>query len=156
FSANNTYTGTTTVNSGVLYVNGNHTTGGAYTVNGGTLGGTGTIGSPITVAAGATLAPGVGTTTIGTLTAPSVSLAGTLSIAIDDSDPQFTDVLNVTNALSRSNAGVSFNIVNGSATQPSYVIAKYGSLTGNPFISFNGIPDGYTINYNYQNLKEIA
>src|SRR5262249_46538512 len=78
FSANNTYTGTTTVNSGVLYVNGNHTTGGAYTVNGGTLGGTGTIGSPITVAAGATLAPGVGTTTIGTLTAPSVSLAGTL------------------------------------------------------------------------------
>ena len=29
-------------------------------------------------------------------------------------------------------------------------------MTGNPFVSFNGIPDGYTINYNYQNLKEIA
>ena len=156
FSGNNTYTGTTTVNSGVLYVNGTHNTGGAYTVNGGTLGGTGTIGSPITVASGATLAPGVGTTTIGSLTAPSVSLAGTLSIAINDSDPAFTDVLNVANALTLSNAAVSFNIVNNSATQPSYVIAKYGSLTGSPFISFNGIPDGYTINYNYQNLKEIA
>ena len=46
FSGNNTYTGTTTVNSGVLYVNGAHNTGGAYTVNGGTLGGTRTIGSP--------------------------------------------------------------------------------------------------------------
>jgi hypothetical protein len=71
-------------------------------------------------------------------------------------DPAFTDVLNVANALTLSNAAVSFNIVNSSATQPSYVFAKYGSLTGNPFISFTGIPDGYTINYNYQNLKEIA
>jgi fibronectin-binding autotransporter adhesin len=155
FSANNTYTGTTTVNGGVLYVNGTHTTGGAYTVNGGTLGGTGTIGSPITVAAGATLAPGVGTTTIGTLTAPSVSLAGTLGIVINDFDPAINDMLNVSGALSLSNAALNFNAPNGAA-QPSYVIAKYGSLTGNPFISFNGIPDGYTINYNYQNLKEIA
>ena len=85
-----------------------------------------------------------------------MSLAGTLSIGINDSDPAFTDVLNVANALTLSNAAVSFNIVNSSATQPSYVFAKYGSLTGNPFISFNGIPDGYTINYNFQNLKEIA
>jgi hypothetical protein len=66
------------------------------------------------------------------------------------------DVLNVTNALSLTNAAVNFTVANNFASQPAYVFAHYGSLTGNPFVSFNGIPDGYTINYNYQNLKEIA
>ena len=156
FSGNNTYTGTTTINSGVLYVNGTHNTGGAYTVNGGTLGGTGTIGSPVTVSAGGTLAPGVDITTIGSLTVPSASLAGTLSIVLNDFDPLLTDVLNVTGALSLTNAAVSFNAPNGAA-QPAYVFAHYGSLLeGHPFISFNGIPDGYTLNYNFQNMKEIA
>ena len=97
----------------------------------------------------------MGTTTIGTLTAPSVSLAGTLNIVLNDADPAFQDVLNVTNALSLTNAALTFSAPNGTA-QPAYVFAHYGSLAGNPFISFAGIPDGYTINYNYQNLKEIA
>lgn len=51
---------------------------------------------------------------------------------------------------------MNFTVANNSATQPTYVFAHYGTLTGGPFTSFTGIPDGYTINYNFQNLKEIA
>ncbi|MDO9405693.1 MAG: autotransporter domain-containing protein [Polaromonas sp.] len=59
----NTYTGATSVNSGLLSVNGSITS--ATTVNaGGTLGGSGTVGN-VTVGNGGTLAPG---NSIGTLT----------------------------------------------------------------------------------------
>ncbi len=70
-SGTNTYAGPTTVNGGVLVVNGSHTNGQAYTVNaGGTLAGRGTIHSAVNVAAAGTLAAGhagPGTMTIGDL-----------------------------------------------------------------------------------------
>lgn len=58
-AGNNTYTGTTVLNSGTLLVNGSHMGGGAYTVNtGATLGGAGTISSvsPIGLNGGTILA----------------------------------------------------------------------------------------------------
>lgn len=64
----NTYTGTTTVQSGTLLVNGNQSaaTGATNVMSGGTLGGTGTLGGDVTVADGGTLSPGAspGTLTV--------------------------------------------------------------------------------------------
>lgn len=60
----NTYTGTTTINAGVLRINNSTSSSSAVTVNGGDLGGTGTVGGSVTVAAAGNLAPGV---TAGTL-----------------------------------------------------------------------------------------
>ncbi|MCL2715438.1 MAG: autotransporter-associated beta strand repeat-containing protein, partial [Alphaproteobacteria bacterium] len=63
----NSYSGTTTVSSGGLYINGSQSGNGLTTVNvGGTLGGTGTLGGPVTVAG--TLAPGNVGVLPGTLT----------------------------------------------------------------------------------------
>lgn len=67
-SGANTYTGATTVNAGLLNINGSSVS--AVTVNtGGTLGGTGSIRGDVTIAGG-TLAPGLspGTMTVGSLT----------------------------------------------------------------------------------------
>ena len=82
-SNSNSYTGTTTVNGGVLVVNGSVV--GPVVVNsGGTLQGTGSLGGLVTVAAGGTLAPGnrPGTINLGSLTLNSgavtnIELAGT-------------------------------------------------------------------------------
>ncbi|RST51865.1 autotransporter-associated beta strand repeat-containing protein [Variovorax sp. MHTC-1] len=65
----NAYLGTTTVQAGILLVNGDQSGAtGLTTVQGGaTLGGTGTVGGDVAIASGATLSPG-GTSAAGTLT----------------------------------------------------------------------------------------
>lgn len=66
----NSYTGTTAVDAGALFVNGNQTsaTGDTTVASGATLGGRGVIGGSVTVADGATLSPGDNTVVPGTLT----------------------------------------------------------------------------------------
>ncbi|MFO1208401.1 MAG: autotransporter-associated beta strand repeat-containing protein [Amaricoccus sp.] len=68
--AANSYTGTTTVAAGALYIDGDQSgaTGTTTAQAGATLGGGGTIGGNVTIANGATLAPGDVGTTPGTLT----------------------------------------------------------------------------------------
>ena len=73
-AATNTYTGSTTVNAGTLWVNGRTATGAMIVTNSGTLGGTGIISGATTINAGGTLSPG--TTNIGTLT-----ISNTLTLA---------------------------------------------------------------------------
>jgi autotransporter-associated beta strand protein len=153
-SASNSYLGTTHVNAGTLLVNGTHNGGGAYTVaNGGTLGGTGTIGSAVNVNAGGILGPGA---SIGTLTVDSASILGTLNIEYDGAASTI-DKLTVTNLLSIAGSTIDFD--NLSATPLSgagpYILASYGSLTGT-FSSVLNPPSGFTINYNYNGLKQIA
>ena len=68
-TANNTYTGGTTVDAGSLYVNGDQTAAtGATTVNNATLGGKGVIGGNVTLTGNSTLSPGDNSTAPGTLT----------------------------------------------------------------------------------------
>ncbi|MHA3770403.1 beta strand repeat-containing protein [Verrucomicrobiota bacterium sgz303538] len=68
---NNTYTGTTTIDSGTLLVSGSLSGSSAVTVNStGTLGGSGSVGN-VTVNLGGTVSPGIGA---GTLTATGLSL----------------------------------------------------------------------------------
>ncbi len=62
----NTYTGSTTVGSGTLLINGQTGSGNVTVQTTGTLGGIGVIGGAVNVAAGGTLAPG--SSSIGTLT----------------------------------------------------------------------------------------
>ncbi|MCW2477666.1 autotransporter-associated beta strand repeat-containing protein [Candidatus Symbiopectobacterium sp. NZEC135] len=69
-SANNSYSGTTSVSNGSLYINGNQTsaTGTTTVSNGAMLGGNGTIGGAVTVANGGILSPGAASGRVGTLT----------------------------------------------------------------------------------------
>ena len=65
----NSYSGGTTLNAGVLYINGDQSAAGGLTrVNGGLLGGSGVIGGAVSVADGAILAPGGSAGAAGTLT----------------------------------------------------------------------------------------
>lgn len=104
-TANNLYTGATTVSDGALLVNGAIASGGAVTVqSGATLGGTGTINCPVSVSAGGTLAPGA---SLGTLTVNnSLTLNGNLFIEVNSAASPSNDLVNVTGTLSSSGAGV--------------------------------------------------
>ena len=95
----NTYTGTTTVNSGTLIINGNISTSLTTIKSGGTLGGSGYVGG-LSVEGGGTLAPGnspgilnVGSTSLATLSTFAVEINGnTVSTQYDQ--------LNVTGTVS--------------------------------------------------------
>jgi autotransporter-associated beta strand protein len=75
FTANNTYTGETRVDSGTLRINGDQSaaTGLVTVANGATLGGSGVIGGAVNVADGGHIAPG---NSPGTLTMGSLTLSG--------------------------------------------------------------------------------
>jgi autotransporter-associated beta strand protein len=150
-TAANAYTGITTVNAGTLLVNGiQNLATGAVTVAGGSLGGIGTIGGNITVNAAGTLAPGQ---SVGTLTTVnSVTLNGKLSIEIDGAS---TDKLVVGSTLNITNGTLDLTEINPASGTP-IIIASYGGLTGTQFATVNGLPSGYTINYNYNSLNQIA
>lgn len=87
-AGNNSYTGETTVAAGTLVVNGGNGIS-PVTVNAsGTLAGTGTLGSTVNVLAGGTLTPGIPqrgalTVALGTLTAGSTTIGGTVLMKLD-------------------------------------------------------------------------
>ncbi len=107
-SGENTYTGPTTANSGVLLVNGATAPGSAVTVNGGgILAGTGTIGGPVTVAGGL-ISPGVNSQAplLGTLTINNhLTLAGDVQIEVNKSHPQTNDMILVSGNLTNTGTG---------------------------------------------------
>jgi autotransporter-associated beta strand protein len=138
-----TYTGGTTINSGILKVN--NTTGsglgtGAVTINsGGILAGTGIISGAVTVNDGGTLSPGGG---IGTLTlnsTVSVLPGATLLIDIDKSRPK-TDILNLTGSMTMGGK-LQLNPLNGTtyAVGDTFKIIV-GAVTGVPTEVIPAVP----------------
>ncbi|MCB1131447.1 MAG: autotransporter-associated beta strand repeat-containing protein, partial [Verrucomicrobiae bacterium] len=146
----NTYSGTTTVNAGILSINGDQTGAtGAVQVSGGSLGGAGIIGGAVTVGALGILDPAYVVTAgaTGTLTVDSAnfSAGGTLAVDLNDANGQKADLLAVNNGLNVANAKLVFKVA-GALAETSYTIASAGSITGT--ISpgdVTGLPAGYQL-----------
>ena len=144
-SAANTYTGPTSVNEGTLRVNGSTAAASALSVaSTATLGGSGTVSGAITVDSGGTLAPG---NSVGTLTAGSAAINGTLAIELDGGS---ADRLNVTGNLNITNATLALS---GTPTAPELILAGFGSLTGSAFSHVTGMPNGYQVTYDLTNQQ---
>jgi fibronectin-binding autotransporter adhesin len=165
FTGANTFSGLTVITGGTVLAN--NTTDSALgssnvTVNAlGSLepvafGGTGSITGTVTLANGGTLAPGA---SVGTLRVGGANGNGKLEIEFDSSLGIF-DRLNVTGGLNLDNYSLNFTdiaVLPGTLTNPNYVFATYGALTGttNAFSSIVGTPSGYLVNYAF-NGNQVA
>ena len=128
----NTYTGATTINGGVLEVDGAITNSSGVNVNaGGTLTGTGLVDPPntVTIAAGGILAPGNGTP--GT----SMTISGNLAFQSGAQywvqlNPATSSFANVTGTATLGGATVNAVYANGSYVSKQYTILTAGSIGG--------------------------
>lgn len=136
--------------AGTLFLNGNVNLKGSVHVSSGTIGGTGTIVCPLSVEGTSNLNPGGAAP--GTLTASSTTFSSTSSLTVDLAAT--ADQL-VSGPLTLNGAAL---VLNGTADQPVYVIARYTSLTGQFAGGANppGLPSGYSINYAYDGGTSIA
>ncbi len=135
---------------GSLAVNGELS--GIFGVNvatGTTLRGTGSIDGLVSIADGATLAPG---TSIGTLSVANADIGGTFQVEYDGG---MIDLLNVTGTLDITEATVEFVGI-GNDLSGIVVFATYGLLIGTEFDQVIGLPDGYSIDYNYEGANSLA
>jgi len=126
----NAYTGTTTVNDGMLLVTGSTGSGTVTVASGAILGGTGTINGPVTVQSGGVLSPGnVG---IGRLTVNnSVTLqAGSTTRLEMDRSTMTNDVLHVTGTLSCGGTLVLTNFGGEFVPGDSFRLFNAGSYSG--------------------------
>jgi autotransporter-associated beta strand protein len=138
----NTYTGSTIVTAGKLYINGSISTSSAVNVDGGLLGGNGTIGGSVTVNSGASIAGGVNG--VGTLTlSNSLTLSdnSTFSAGIGGSvaGTEYSQVL-VAGAVTLNGANNLALTLNYTPTdqQLFFLTAGATSITGS-FDSLNGV-----------------
>ena len=98
FTATNTHSGNTTVNGGIVLLNGVQASS-PITITSGTLGGSGTIKSAVTNASG-TLQPGSGGNNIATLTiSNSLVLSGTTVMLLNRTNPQNATLISGVSAL---------------------------------------------------------
>lgn len=136
------YTGTTSVNTGALRLNGGSLGNTAVTVaSGATLTGAGTITGTVSVATGGNIDPG--NNGIGTLATGAGTLAGTFNCQVDTAT---ADRVTVTGNLNVNGATIAFSTIN-TPTAPSYIIASYtGTLSGTP-AAVTGIPAGYSLDF---------
>jgi alpha-L-fucosidase 2 len=150
-TGNNTYTGATTVNGGVLQVNGSIGASVVTVAAGAALSGSGLISGPVSVQAGATLAPGPG---LATLTVNNyLSLAGTVSLELSKSISGLTnDAVTVTSTLTLGGALVVTNIgPNTLAAGDTFKLFKAGSFSGH-FTSLSLPPLAANLSWNTNSL----
>lgn len=125
---------------------------------GGLLAGDSTVKGDVTVAGNGVIAPGDGTDgTLGTLAiVGNLSLAAFGSVGVLDIDvvSGVADVVTVTGALDITGATLHTDF-SGAASFTPLVIATYGTLTGT-FAVVQGLPPGWSIDYHYQSLNQIA
>ena len=120
-TANDSYTGPTTVSAGTLLVNTSLASSIVNVGSGGTLRGTGTITGSVSLAAGGVLAPGQNST-INTLNTGNLSFAtgSTLTARINGSNPgsgyDQVDVTGTVNLDALSNGGATLNVALGTFT----------------------------------------
>jgi autotransporter-associated beta strand protein len=143
----NTYTGATTVNKGVLLVNGSLSASTAVAViTGASFGGTGTAAGTVTVNGGATLAPG--NQSVGTLSTGPLALAGTYQCEVSGA---IADRVTVTGDLTLTGSTLAVTAL--SATEPGVRVMV--SYTGTRVGSFGGtLPGGYAVTYD-DTAKEV-
>ncbi len=131
------------LNGGTMMVNGSITQAPVNAAAGTRLGGGGSLASA-TVAG--VLAPG---NTTGTLSASgAVTVSGTLEIEVNGAA---ADRLNVAGTLTLTGSTLDLKIPAGGATQPSYVLATYGSRSGSP-ATVLGLPFGYSLDFQANQL----
>jgi len=120
----NTYSGTTTVSSGTLLVNGQIGAGNVSVLTGGTLGGNGTLGGRVTVAAGGTLAPGNGLGTYhqqhlgaraGSFTSVTIDKTTAASSQVAAEQPDYGGTLVVTNLAGTLTTSDAFKLFSSTA-----------------------------------------
>jgi autotransporter-associated beta strand protein len=150
-SAVNAYTGATTVNGGVLEVDGSIASSSGVTVNStGTLAGTGTV-SATTINNGATLAPGNGTP--GTSLAISGSLAfQSGAIYLVQVNPSTASFATVTGTATLGGAAVSAVFVSGSYVAKTYkILTATGGVSGTfaPTVVNTNLPANFKTGLSY-------
>ena len=129
----NTYTGTTTVGTGILLVNGSLGNTPVAVNTNATLGGTGAIAGPVTVQAGGNLAPGILTRgaltqAIGVLTAGNTTVSGTTVIKIDRAAATNSDRLVAPSVVVNPGATLTVNNIGS----PSFVAGDTFTLFSTP------------------------
>jgi len=137
-----------------LVVNGSMQSG-SYALNavaGATVKGTGTILTATAVQDGGTIAPGDPTGTL-TIENNGCTIAGTLAITIDGDS---YSTLAVGGTLDISAETSTLEIIETSAGVGDMVIATYTTLIGDWFETVNGLPDGWAIDYGYNDGTAIA
>lgn len=147
-SAANTYTGATTINSGVLSVTGSlaSATNGIAVNNSGVLAGSGTISRSTTLNLGGAIAP-AGLATIGNLTAADLTWNGGGALKLDLGAAGVSDKLILNGQLAKGSAGAYSLTLN--ATAPiahgdSFTVASFGSTTfAASDFTVGGLPVGY-------------
>ncbi len=110
----------------------------SYTVDNGGLTINGSSPAAATLAVnGGQFAFGTGSNPIGTLAVDSLTqTGGSLSLEVDGSS---SDLLQVTNAYNLSSGGIVLNVLNAPDTGSAYTLINYGSLTGTPSLTVNGL-----------------
>jgi fibronectin-binding autotransporter adhesin len=144
FNANNTYTGTTTVNAGTLLVNGDQSAAtGAVTVNvAGTLGGTGTVGGSVSVSG--TISPGASVGTFRTISTLSIAAGGTYKFELN-SNTSTADKIIAAGVSLASTATISLSDLGSTALALSTSFTVIDNTSGSAISgTFSNVADGST------------